>query len=74
MQDRYPLTIAQLRQAKEDLAAMKDRAEEMSRLMLAGYGISDPRTIRAGELNAAIQRLQWELDRSTRGTSEAAIA
>jgi hypothetical protein len=74
MQDRYPLTIAQLRQARKDLAAMKDRADEISQLMMAGYGISDPRTIRAGELNAAIQRLQWELDRSTGNASEAAIA
>jgi hypothetical protein len=74
MQDRYPLTIAQLRQAKEDLAAMKDRAEEISKLMVAGYGISDARAIRAGELNAAIQRLQWELDRSDRDSSEAATA
>jgi hypothetical protein len=64
MLDRYPLTVAQLRQAKEELAAMKQRAEEISQLMAAGYGASDPRAIRAGELNAAIQRLQWELDRS----------
>jgi hypothetical protein len=64
MQDRYPLTISQLRQAKEELAAMKQRAEEISQLMVAGYGVSDPRAIRAGELYAAIQRLQWELDRS----------
>jgi len=64
MQDRYPLTISQLRQAREELAAMKQRAEEISQLMAAGYGDTDPRTIRAGELNAAVQRLQWELDRS----------
>ena len=63
MQDRYPLTISQIRQAKEELAAMKQRAEEISQLMTAGYGDADPRAIRAGELNAAIQRLQWELDR-----------
>ena len=53
---------------------MKDRAEEISKLMVAGYGISDARAIRAGELNAAIQRLQWELDRSDRDSSEAATA
>ncbi len=53
---------------------MKDRADEISQLMVAGYGISDPKTIRAGELNAAIQRLQWELDRTTRDNSEAATA
>jgi len=64
MLDRHPLTVSQLRQAKEELAAMQQRAEEISQLMAAGYGDADPRTIRAGEVNAAIQRLQWELDRS----------
>jgi len=63
MLDRHPLTVSQLRQAKEELTAMQQRAEEISQLMTAGYGDSDPRAIRAGELNAAIQRLQWELDR-----------
>ena len=43
---------------------MQQRAEEISQLMTAGYGESDPRAIRAGEVNAAIQRLQWELDRN----------
>jgi hypothetical protein len=73
MQDRYPLTISQLRQAREELAAMKQRAEEISQLMTAGYGDSDPRAIRAGELNAAIQRLQWGLDRSG-GTADSTTA
>ena len=43
---------------------MKERAEELSQLMTAGYGGSDPKAIRADELNAAIQRLQSELERS----------
>jgi hypothetical protein len=71
MQDRYPLTIAQLRQAKEDLATMHEQAEEISRLLAAGYGTSDPKTIRAGELNAAIQRLQWELERNAGSSADA---
>ena len=64
MKDRFPLTVTQLRQAKEDLAAMQQRAEEISRLMTAGYGPADPKAIRAGEVHSAIQRLQWELERS----------
>ncbi|MEO8594349.1 MAG: hypothetical protein ABI759_13615 [Candidatus Solibacter sp.] len=64
MPERYPLTIAQLRQTKEDLAAMKDQADEISRMLSAGYGDADPKSIRAGELNSAIQRLIWELERS----------
>ena len=63
MADRYPLTIEQLRQVKLDLAGMKERAEEISQLMSAGYGEGDPRAVRAAEVNAALQRLQWEMDR-----------
>jgi hypothetical protein len=74
MQDRYPLTVAQLRQAKEDLAAMKERAEEISQLLAAGYGPADQKAIRADELNAAIQRLQWELERNAGNAAEATTA
>jgi hypothetical protein len=74
MQDRYPLTVAQLRQAKEDLAAMKERAEEISQLLAAGYGSSDQKAIRADELNAAIQRLQWELERNAGKNADATTA
>jgi hypothetical protein len=74
MQNQYPLTIAQLRQAKEDLAGMQERAEEISKLMIAGYGASDAKAIRAGELNAAIQRLQWELERSAGNGADATSA
>ena len=74
MQNRYPLTVAQLRQTKEELSAIKERAEEISRLMSAGYGASDPKTIRAGELNSAIQRLQWELERSAGNSADATTA
>jgi hypothetical protein len=74
MQNRYPLTVAQLRQTKEALSAMKEQAEEISRLMAAGYGASDPKAIRAGEINSAIQRLQWELERSAGNSSDATTA
>ena len=74
MPDRYPLTIAQLRQTKEDLEAMKDQAEEISRLIAAGYGDADAKAIRAGELNSAIQRLIWELERSGVGSADATNA
>ncbi len=70
MPERFPLTVAQLRQAKEDLAAMKERAEEISQLMTAGYGPADRKAIRADELNAAIQRLQWELERNAESSAD----
>ena len=63
MPDRYPLTIDQLRQVEKDLAEMKTRAEEISQLMEAVYGNADPKTMRAQDVSAVIQRLQWELER-----------
>jgi hypothetical protein len=74
MPERYPLTVAQLRQTKEELAAMRERAEEISQLISAGYGPRDPKTIRAGELAGAVQRLQWELDRSAGNAIAASTA
>ena len=65
MPERYPLTIAQLRQTREDLVTMKDQAEILSRLISAGYGETDPKAIRAGEVSSAIQRLIWEFDRDS---------
>ena len=67
MPSRYPLTIDQFRDMKRDLAEMQIRATEMLNLMVAGCGESDPRTIRAEELAAAIQRLQWAIERGEDG-------
>jgi hypothetical protein len=53
---------------------MQERAEEISKLMTAAYGSSDPRAIRAGEVNAAIQRMLWELDRSAAASADATTA
>ena len=63
MAERYPLTIEQLRQVISDIEAMSAQAEEIARLMCAGYGESDQRTIRAQETHASLQRLQIEMTR-----------
>jgi len=63
MATQYPLTIEQMRTMAQDLEDMKVRADEMFHLMSAGCGETDPRTVRAEELVAAIQRLQWALER-----------
>ena len=63
MPDHEPLSIRQLQQVQEDVAELTDRAEEITRLMLAAYGPEDPRAVRAQEIRAAIQRLQWAIDR-----------
>jgi hypothetical protein len=67
MATQYPLTIEQLRVMVRDLADMKTRADEMFNLMKAGCGETDQRTLRAEELTAAIQRLQWAIERTGDG-------
>ncbi len=52
---------------------MRVRAEEISHLMKAGCGESDPRTLRAEELSAAVQRLQWAMERASKGETPGTI-
>jgi hypothetical protein len=51
---------------KHDLEEMKVRSDEMASLLAAGLGDEDQRTLRAQEVSAAIQRLQWAMERSGR--------
>jgi len=44
---------------------MKERAEEIAHLMEAGFGRGHQKSIRAGEMNAAVERLQWEFERDS---------
>jgi hypothetical protein len=64
MPDHEPLSSQQLQQVQEDVAELADRAEEITKLMLAAYGPEDPRAVRAQEIRASIQRLQWAIERS----------
>ena len=59
-----PLSSQQLQQVQEDVAELADRAEGITKLMLAAYGPEDPRAVRAQEIRASIQRLQWAIERS----------
>ena len=63
MFSKHPLTLEQGRQMGRDLDEMKIRAEEMAQLASGGFGPKDQRTIRAEELVAAIQRMQWAIER-----------
>ena len=63
MAERYPLTIEQVRQTIEEIAAMTAQAEGIAGLMTAGYGESDQRTIRAQEAHGALVRLLAEMGR-----------
>jgi hypothetical protein len=63
MSDHEPLSIQQLQQVQEDMTELADRAEEITKLMLAAYGPEDLRNVRAQEICAAIQRLHWAIER-----------
>jgi hypothetical protein len=73
MENRYPLTKEQLNQAREDLAEMQSRSEEIWRLIAAAYGETDQRAIRADEVHGAVQRLRWELERLERSAKAAGV-
>ena len=66
MFSEHPLKPEQVRQMARDLDEMKVRCEEMAQMTRNGFGAEDQRTIRAEELLAAIQRMQWALDRQGR--------
>jgi hypothetical protein len=63
MPDHEPLSVQQLRQLHEDVAELADRAQEITTLLQASHGPEDPRAVRAQEVGAAIQRLQWAIER-----------
>lgn len=62
----YPLTNDQIQEVQQDVSEMKTRSHEIARLLSAAFGEADQRTIRAEEINAAFERLQWEIQREQR--------
>jgi len=61
--EHYPLTNDQL-QDVQDILEMNARADELAQLLAAAFGETDRRAIRAKEIDAAFQRLQWAMQRS----------
>jgi hypothetical protein len=59
----HPLSIRQLQQVNQDVAELTDRAQEITKIMVAAYGLEDPRAVRAQEICDAIQRLRWAMER-----------
>jgi phage FluMu protein gp41 len=59
----HPLSIQQIRQVNQDVAELTDRAQEITKILLAAYGAEDPRAVRAQEVSDAVQRLQWAMER-----------
>ena len=62
--EHYPLTNDQLQVVQRDILEMNGRADELAQLLAAAFGEADQRTIRAKEIDAAFQRLQWAMQRS----------
>jgi hypothetical protein len=61
MEDRHPLTIEQLRQILDDLAASIENAGQTAATVSAAYGDNDARTIRAQQVHAALLRFEAAL-------------
>ena len=61
--EHYPLTNDQLQDVQRDILEMNARADELAQLLAAAFGETDQRAIRAKEIDAAFQRLQWAMQR-----------
>jgi hypothetical protein len=69
----YALSLSQNAQLDQDLTEMRNRAVEISNLIAASFGSTTDIAIRAGEVDAALQRLIWCLDRERAANSEAGL-
>jgi hypothetical protein len=69
-----PLSVSQGVQLDRDLTEMRNRAEEISNLIAASFGSCTDIAIRAGEVDAALQRLQWCLERERVADSAAGLS
>jgi len=59
----HPLTLEQQTLLREDLALVEERLQNIAVLMHACYGDENQAAIRADEIDGALQRLKWELER-----------
>ena len=62
--EHYALSNDQLQVVQRDILEMNARADELAQLLAAAFGETDQRAIRAKEIDAAFQRLQWAMQRS----------
>ena len=63
MAERHPMSIQQRRILKQDLAELREKLAEVVSLLRACYGENKEPFIRARETAAALQRLEWVLER-----------
>ena len=63
MAERHPMTVQQRQLLKQDLAELREKLTDVVSLIRACYGETTEPVIRAGEAAAALQRLEWALER-----------
>jgi Trm5-related predicted tRNA methylase len=63
--DVRPLTADQTVQLRRDLTLVEERLQDIAILMRVCYGEDSHVVIRADETSAALQRLKWELERTS---------
>jgi Trm5-related predicted tRNA methylase len=63
--DPHPLTDDQAVQLRRDLTLVEERLQDIAILMRICYGDESQAVIRADETAAALQRLKWELERTS---------
>lgn len=68
----HPLTAEQRSQLREDLFFIEERLQQVALLMHACYGDESQAATRADEVEAALQRLKWQLERMQPKTQAAA--
>jgi hypothetical protein len=63
--DLSPLTNEQKSQLHNDIALVEERLQDIAILMRISYGENSQVFARAEETAAALQRLKWELERTS---------
>lgn len=63
MKESYPLTVDQRNTLAQELSEVREKIESISILARACFGERSQFSIRAEETLAALQRLEWALER-----------
>jgi hypothetical protein len=63
MAERQPMSIQQRRILKQDLTELREKLAKVVSLIRACYGENKEPFVRAEETAAALQRLEWVLER-----------
>jgi hypothetical protein len=63
MAERYPMTIQQRQVLQQDIAELREKLAEVVSLVRVCFGENKEAFVRAEETAAALQRLEWVLER-----------